>query len=217
VSDKVVVAAFKSPVEARAAVAALEDAQITADLTARDHTLERLCVDAFDSGYDVIVDRAEAATAIAVLQRLWPQDALTIAPPERCPACGSTAVSRLPRIRLFLIATAILVVVGSIAGERDLFLLLIVIVGALVLLAPGRRCNACNERWRGEPDPPAAENARENPAASCPKCGSEETQTLSRRREKAITLLVNFAIPPTVFFWPFRARQRCLSCGNEWR
>ena len=115
----------------------------------RQDAIERLCPDVFDDGFDVIVDSANAADAIALLQRIWTDetaiDVQAIAP---CPACGSTDVLRIPRIRIFLIASVTLVCASLIFGQRDLFLLVIGIIAAALLVTPGRRCRRCGEVWR---------------------------------------------------------------------
>ena len=143
----VVVAAFRLSDEAEAAQSALRQEGIASEAGPRTAGIERMCADAFDSGFDVVVDEAEAERAIALLRRLWPDEA---EPPVevRCPACRSSDVTRLPRLRIFLLA-AMLMVAGSIVfGERDLFLLLTAIIAGLLLLTPRWRCRACGERWR---------------------------------------------------------------------
>jgi hypothetical protein len=149
VDGPVVIAAFLSQDEAIAAQRVLQDEGIAADAEPRTDDIERMCVDAFDSGFDVIVRAGDAEPAIALLRRVWPDEAA--AEPkgeERCPACASSDVARMPRLRIFLIV-ALLMVVGSIIFEqRSLFLLLMAIVGGLLLLTPRQRCRACGERWR---------------------------------------------------------------------
>lgn len=149
VDRPVVIAAFLSRDEAIAARRALQDEGIAADAGPRTDGIERMCIDAFDSGFDVIVSAADAERAMALLRRVWPDEAA--AEPkgeERCPDCGSRDVARVPRLRIFLVV-ALLAVVGSITFEQhSLFLLLTAIVGGLLLLTPRRRCRACGERWR---------------------------------------------------------------------
>jgi hypothetical protein len=217
VNDPVVVAAFKVHSEAAFTCAALAREDIAAEVGERTDALPRLCVDAFDGGFDVIVESVGAQAAIGVIQHLWPEEPRALPFVERCPACDASEISRLPRLRLFVLAAALLVVIGAIVGERDLFLLVIGIVAVLLLIAPGRLCRACGERWRGGGGPPAAEGAVETPEAPCPRCGSEESETIPRRREKALTLLVAYALPPTVLVWPWLPRRRCTACQHEWR
>lgn len=95
----------------------------------------------------MIVSAADGDRAIALLQRMWPETAIDVQVLEQCPACGSTAVARLLRLRLFLIAAAVLVAASFVFGQRDLFLLLVAIIGGVLILAPNRRCRECGERW----------------------------------------------------------------------
>jgi hypothetical protein len=144
-----VVAAFRSLDEAVAARDALQQEGIAAVAGPRNDGIERMCADAFDSGFDVIVSAADAEPAIALLRRIWPDEpAAEARAEERCPACGSGEVARVPRLRIF-IAVALVMIAGSILfGQRELFLLVIAIVGGLLLLTPRRRCRVCGERWR---------------------------------------------------------------------
>jgi hypothetical protein len=147
VHNPVVIAAFRSSDEAARACAVLEEKGIAAEAGGRRDDLERLCADAFDDGFDVIVSAAEGDRAIALLQRMWPETAIDVQVLEQCPACGSTTVAHLPHLRPFLIAAAVLVAASFVFGQRDLFLLLVAIIGAVLILAPNRRCRECGERW----------------------------------------------------------------------
>jgi DNA-directed RNA polymerase subunit RPC12/RpoP len=217
-NDPVVIAAFRQEIEAGAAQDALEREGIVSEAGPRDDELDRLCADVFNAGFDVVVDRDEAEDAIAVLRRHWPDviDVTPIEPPVVCPACSSPAVARLPRVRLFFLAAIVLLIAGVITGQRELFLLLIGIIGGLLAITPPLVCDACGERWRGR-HRVLPENAIETTSIPCPRCGSLETETIDRRRNRALTLLVNWIIPPTLLVWPFLARRRCIDCGNEWR
>lgn len=127
----------------------LEREGIEAAVIPRQDALERLCDDVFDGGFDVIVESDDAAAAIAFIQRHWPDETpIDVEVLDRCPACGSTDVARLHRVRLFLIAAAILLAGNLIFGQRDLFLLVTAIVGAALVLTPAKRCRACGERWK---------------------------------------------------------------------
>ena len=147
VNEPVVVAAFRSWDEAVAAQRALQGEGIAGEVGPRVDGIERMCADAFDEGIDVVVSGADAERAIAVLRKLWPDEAEPDLE-ERCPACRSNDIARLPRLRIFVII-ALLLVVGSIFfGQRNLFLLLAAIVGGLLLLTPHRSCRRCGEKWR---------------------------------------------------------------------
>jgi RNA polymerase subunit RPABC4/transcription elongation factor Spt4 len=217
VNRPVVIAAFRSHAEALAARGALETEGISAAITTPDPAIPRLCAGAFRGGYDILVSDSDAADGVAVVQRLFPDEREAPLPIEQCPACGSTEITTLPRLLIFLITAPLLVIAGAFTGERDLFLLVIGIFGALLLFAPGRRCRVCGERWYAPWPRRAPENAIEPEAAICPHCGSEETERIGRRREKAITLLVNMIIPPTIVVWPMLKKWRCARCGKEWR
>lgn len=212
----VVIAAFRAASEAVAARGVLVREGFDAEVIRRSDDLPRRCDDVFDGGFDLIVEDRDTGGAIDVLQRLWPELATTGRVVEQCPVCGSAEVSTLPRLLIFVSSAVLLLAGGLLTGQRDLFFLLIAVMGALLLLTPGRRCRQCGERWRRWPEA-APESDVEPPEILCPRCGSGETAAISRRREKAITLLVNLAIPPTIVVWPFLKRWRCSACGNEWR
>ena len=218
-TDRVVIAAFRERQEAEAARGALNEEGIGAEVTATAPAARRLCDDLFGDGFDVVVDAGDAASAIAILHRLWPDAPPPPAMlPERCPACGSPDVAALRRVRFFVVAAAVLVAGGLLTGQRELFFLLIGIIGVLLVFAPARRCRMCGERWTPpERNTPPEAAAAESVAAICPRCGSGETERIPRRREKAWTLLVNLAIPPALLVWPLLPRQRCGACGHEWR
>jgi hypothetical protein len=142
----VVVAAFLSRDEALLSSATLDGEQIASEVFPRREDLPRLCVDVFDAGFDLVVAEADADAALAALRRLWPDD-VTLEP-ERCPVCGSMNIRHLPRIRLFAAATFVLLIGGLATGERDLFLLVIGIVGVLLVMTPTNHCRACRHQWR---------------------------------------------------------------------
>ena len=50
-------------------------------------------------------------------------------------------------MRLFIIAAVILLAGNFVFGQRELFLLVIAIIGGALLLTPAKRCRACGERW----------------------------------------------------------------------
>ena len=148
VDHPVVIAAFRSADEAAHARALLERQAIAAAAIDRQDSIERLCADVFEGGSDLVVESEDAEKAIAVLQRAWPEEKLVDAHViDRCPACGSMDVARLARMRMF-IGAALLLIAGSLVfGQRDLFLLVIAIIGGVLVLTPARHCRACGERW----------------------------------------------------------------------
>jgi predicted RNA-binding Zn-ribbon protein involved in translation (DUF1610 family) len=214
VDTPVVIAAFRSHAEAVRARDALEDEGIGARTSVRTDGIERRCAEAFEGGFDVIVDDQNADRSIALLQRIWP-DETPLAAETRCPACGSGDIWYVPRVRLLLLAAAVLFVTGIVTDERDLFLLMIAIVAILLLFTPAARCRSCGEHWRGRRAPPSSEEIFVDVA--CPRCGSLATERIDRRREKATTLIVNMLVPPMWLFWPLKPRHRCGDCGHLWR
>jgi predicted RNA-binding Zn-ribbon protein involved in translation (DUF1610 family) len=218
VHDPVVIAAFRVREEASLAAALVKQAEMEVATYPYDDSMERLCEGGFASGFDLVVARADAADATALLQRMWREegDGAPVAF-ARCPACGSLEVTRLRRMLLFAVAALMLLIGGAVTGERDLFALMITIVGGVLLFARPNRCRACGERWRGGDAPIADEAAKEVADVPCPRCGSAETARIPRRREKATTLLVNMLVPPLLFVWPFLPRRKCAACGHEWR
>lgn len=207
----VVVASFRSPAEEALARRALRDEGIE-HVTGDDPML--------GEGWRCLsVPAGESERALGVLRALWPPppgDAEMIAA-ERCPGCGTPEVKRFPRLRIFVLAALLLVPAGAVTNQQALFGLTLAIVGALLLAVPNRRCPACGERWQAARTFVQEERAVETPEVSCPRCGSAETESIDRRRLKAITLLVNFALPPLVVLWPFLPRRRCSDCSFEWR
>lgn len=141
------VAAFRSWDEAAEAQRVLRANDIEAEARPRDDSIDRLCADVPECGFDVIVDAADAENAIALLRRRWPEEAETT-PGVRCPACGSSDLFRLPRLRIFLAVAVVMTVAGFAFDQRDLFLLVVAIIGGVLLLTPRWRCRSCGERWR---------------------------------------------------------------------
>jgi DNA-directed RNA polymerase subunit RPC12/RpoP len=218
VDQPVVIAAFRSSAEAEGARAALSIEGIAADVVPRTEELERLCADAFRDGVDVVVARIDAERAIVIVQSIWrDENPGRGRPVEQCPECGSTAIRHLPRLRILLIGVPLLLAAGALTGQRDLFLLMTAIVCVFVLLTPSTRCAACGHRWQRERLPAEETIEQEAPDVACPRCGSTDTERIDRRRERALTLIVNLTIPPWFLFWPVRARRRCLACGHAWR
>lgn len=206
----VVVASFRQAQEAEMARATLA-AQGIAAVVGRDAA-------AGGPWIGIAVQDAHAEQALEVLEGIWGTEAAR-APEsialERCPDCGSESVARLPRLRLLALAALLLIGAGALTGQQTLFLLTLAIVAAVILAAPNRRCRNCGERWSAA-HAVAAENAVETPEVACPRCGSQETSRIDRRRENAITLLVNLAVPPLVVLWPFLPRRRCAACQHQW-
>jgi hypothetical protein len=216
VTPLVVIAAFRSDAEADAARRMLAEEGVAADVFPRSASFERRCDDAFDDGFDVVVEPDRADAAIAIVQSLFPEPAALAQPPEICRDCGSQNIARLHRVRWFVAAAVVLLTIGVLIQERELFTLVVAIIGGILLLSPNRRCRSCGARWTAE-HRVAPENAVAPPEVSCPKCESVETEPMTRRKEKALTLLVNLIAPPLLFVWPFLSKRRCATCGHEWR
>ncbi|HUP44043.1 MAG TPA: hypothetical protein VM779_00880 [Thermoanaerobaculia bacterium] len=216
----VVVASFRSPAEAQAARAAIEEAGIESTLV-RDQMI----------GIGVVVAAKDADRAIDLLRDLWPdpgpwrEEEPPVVEVERCPECGSPDLIRIRRLPFFIVFSTVMVAIGYAVGQRDLFGLLVVIVAALLFLGPNRRCLTCGALWRSMGLGPRAsglgvprsEVAVEPPDVPCPRCGSPETAPIDRRRQKALTLLVHFILPPLLLLWPFMPKRKCEECGHEFR
>jgi hypothetical protein len=208
-----VVASFRSPSEAHTALDALQNAGIEAALVPQP-----------GSFIGVVAAEADADRAVALLDEIWPDVPSPVERQpieiERCPECGSDDFLRIRRLPFFIIFSTATLAAGYAVGQRDLFALLVAIIGVVLLIGPNRRCLVCGERWRqwstaGPPPPPPPEV--EPPDVPCPRCGSSETGPIDRRRMKALTMLINFILPPLLFVWPFLPKRKCDSCGHEWR
>ena len=206
----VVIASFRSPAEERLARGALAEEGIEV-VAGDDATL--------GGGWRCLSTApADAERALAVLRALWPDEEARVeqALPERCLECGSPEVRHVRRVWPFLVAALLLLPAGALTGEPALFGLTLAIVGGILLVVPNRRCAACGERWQARRRFVQEERAVETPGVPCPRCGSAETVAIARRREHAITLLVNLVLPPLVVLWPFLPKRRCEECGKEW-
>ena len=140
--DPVIIAAFRVRHEAETAADALRDAGIEPEIRRYSDEVERLCLGALPNGYDVRVARADSERGIALLQALWPDPP---AAQRRCPACGSTDIRRLRRLAIFGLMLPVLLGIYLVVGQRDLVLLALAIVAALLVIAKPSRCNACGE------------------------------------------------------------------------
>lgn len=205
-----VVASFRSPGEARTALSALQNAGIEAMLVPQPGEF-----------LGVVTAEVDADRAVDLLGQLWPDapEERPLIEIERCRECRSGDILRIRRLPFFILFSTVMLAAGYAAGQIDLFSLLIVIVGGVLVIGPNRRCLTCGARWRdwssAPPSPPRPEV--EPPDVVCPRCGSAETGPIDRRRMKALTMLVNFVIPPLLFVWPFLPKRKCDSCGLEWR
>ena len=208
----IVVASFRSPAEAESALVALRSAGI-----------EATAVPQPASFIGIVAREQDADRAIALLDEMWPD----VTPPvesrtieiERCPECGSDDILRIRRLPFFIIFSTVMIAAGYVAGQTDLFALLVAIIGGVLLIGPNRRCLVCGDRWRqwSNPAPPPPPPEVELPDVPCPHCGSPDTGLIDRRRMKALTMLINFILPPLLFVWPFLPKRKCDSCGHEWR
>lgn len=142
-----VIAAFRAVAEAHQARAALESSGIGANVVARDESLERLCADVFDDGFDVVVDEDDADPAIALVQTMWHENAIDIAKSASCPECGSLSVATIPRLWIFVIGAVVLYVTGLLVDQIELFSVVIGVVALVLLITPNRRCRECGARW----------------------------------------------------------------------
>lgn len=217
--DGVVVAWFRSREEGVLALRMLLDSGFAARLTDdREHDLP--APDGLPLvGVALMVTAGEAEDARRMIAALWPvaePKLIAAAPDDRCPGCGSSESSRLPRLHLFLAALVLATIAGFISGQMRLFMLTVAVVAVALLLTPDRRCVSCGERWRSSREAPE-ENATEVPDIACPRCSSTDTHRIDNRRRNGLTLIVNLILPPLLLVWPFLPKWRCDDCENEWR
>lgn len=135
----------------------------------------------------------------------------------RCPACGAGQPVPIPRVRIFMLFSAVFMGLGVVVGEPALALTAFVGVAAAVLLLPSMRCVSCSHRWT------PAEGILEAPLPSasdiaddiCPRCGSIEVHRIDHRRLKAIPMLFSAAMLVVLPMWLLSPKRRCDACGLE--
>lgn len=138
-----------------------------------------------------------------------------------CPACGSTEISRTPRLRIFFFFAIVFAGLGVAVNRTELAAAGIAAVALATALSPSHRCNACGERFTAQagedrralyaPPPSARDTADE----LCPRCGSTEFHHIEYRRLKAIPLLFELAALPVVTIWWALPKRRCDVCGYK--
>jgi predicted RNA-binding Zn-ribbon protein involved in translation (DUF1610 family) len=139
---------------------------------------------------------------------------------QKCPGCGGTEYTRIPKLRLFLFATILLWGLGVAIDQRELAAGAIGVAALILLVTPSATCNACGERFRAaaepkpEAPPPADFDTIEQP---CPRCGSLEYYRIDYRRLKSLPMLFEFAIFVVVPIWLFLPSKRCDACGYRGR
>ncbi|HEV8658068.1 MAG TPA: hypothetical protein VGS96_05525 [Thermoanaerobaculia bacterium] len=138
-------------------------------------------------------------------------------PASECPQCGSRDFQAIPRLRIFLLLTAIFLGIGVAVDQPLLAITALVAVATGALLMPTARCVACAHRW----SPPLAArhieaplpDARDMIEERCPRCGSIDVYQIDDRRLKAIPLLFSPSILVVVPMWLMSPKRRCESCG----
>jgi hypothetical protein len=140
-----------------------------------------------------------------------------------CPECGSAAVTRIPRLRLFLFFAAVLGGAGIALHQSQLGLVAVLAVALVTAMTPSHRCTSCMERFNARPPvttagpPPDASDMLEE---HCPRCGSVEFHKPDFRLLQGITLLVGFTVNALLLpvmlvlllAWPFMPRRHCDNC-----
>jgi len=132
-----------------------------------------------------------------------------------CPSCGSTALARIPRLKIFAALALVVYGVGVAIGQTGLALTFIVVMVLILALVPSHRCTVCGERSN------AAEPLGRESGASvsdimekrCPRCGSADFYRVYHHRLKAIPLWPTFLIVVVLPIWLLLPKRRCDQCG----
>ncbi len=139
----------------------------------------------------------------------------------KCPECGSAKLRPIPRIRIFLLFSALFIGLGAVVGQPLFGLIALIGVVVGVLLMPSHRCLTCGHRWSPAPEERLIDAPLPDPADTveepCPRCGSLEVYQIDYRRLKAIPLLFNLAMFVVLPVWWLLPKRRCDSCGLELR
>jgi len=135
-----------------------------------------------------------------------------------CPACGSSEVARIPRLRLFFFFALAVCGVGFAVHQPNLAIAGVVAAALIMATAPSHRCMACGERWIESPQieripEPPPPNVSDTIERRCPRCGSPELYRIRHRRLIALSLLFSATLVvmiPTLLILP---KHACDTCG----
>jgi hypothetical protein len=228
-----IVARFTTVGEAEAARSALDAAGIPCRLGDENTIAVQWLYSNAIGGVKVVVAEGDREDVLEVLRNASEQ-----APPEAvdeleasdgeepspeqedppCPACGSMARRRIPRLRVFAALAVIAVGVGAAVEEPNLALALIVGVAVALAITPAVRCANCGQRFtqagrRVVKIPlPEAEDVVD---AHCERCGSVEVHRAIWRRFGAFSLLPFFPMFFLAPFWIVLPKWKCDQCGRR--
>jgi Zn finger protein HypA/HybF involved in hydrogenase expression len=136
---------------------------------------------------------------------------------SRCPSCGSRELTRVPRVRLFILFLFVSWVVSFAFHQHELAVAAIIAGIIIVLLAPSTRCRACGEHWSPDTDPDAIyappPDASDRIEIQCPRCGSDEFNRIDYRKLKALPLMAGAMMFLILPLWTFLPKRKCDSCG----
>jgi Zn finger protein HypA/HybF involved in hydrogenase expression len=182
-------------------------------------------------GVKVLVAESDLEGATEVLSNIAGETNVDVPPSEdpfevddvagtACPSCGSEAVQRIPRLKLFGALSIVGFGLGVAVSQPLLGMTLIAAVGLIVAATPSHRCRECAERWSAE-DAPAPYSEAPAPLPSdtvdvrCPNCGSIEFHRLMHRRLRASAMFATLAPSVIVPLWLLLPRWQCDSCGHR--
>jgi len=126
---------------------------------------------------EVMVHEEDFDRARAILLNVAPLAEQTLT----CRECGSTNLKPIPRVPALLAITAVLVLIGALAGQMPFASIAIFAAAAGVAMMPSHRCQSCH--WastpldRPIPPLPIRVDLIESP---CPRCGTINIATLMR-------------------------------------
>jgi hypothetical protein len=141
-------------------------------------------------------------------------------PPLRCPECGSQDIAPIRKFRMFALIALLFIGIGVAVGQVPLALTPIPLLALALLVAPSRRCNACEHRFTPDEDaeyveapPPDASDTAE---IICARCGSAEVHDIDYRRLKALPLLFTPAMLFVAPYWLALPKKICSNCGARY-
>lgn len=228
-----IAARFGTLGEAEAARSALEAAGIESRVSDENMiAVDWLYANAI-GGVKLLVAEEDLDEAAEVLSNIAGETNADVPPQEttfenedtratQCPSCGSDAVQRIPRLKLFVALSIVGFGLGVAVSQPVLAMSTIAASALIAAVTPSHRCRQCAERWYAsdapvrQPDPPAPLPS-DTVDAHCPKCGSVEYHRLIHRRLRASALFMTFIAPLIVLIplWLVAPKWQCDSCGHR--
>ncbi|HVS30409.1 MAG TPA: hypothetical protein VMS98_03040 [Thermoanaerobaculia bacterium] len=138
----------------------------------------------------------------------------------QCPECGSPDVAPIRRFRMFLLIALLFIGIGAAVGQTALALTPVPALGLALMVAPSRRCGACEHRWTPDDDGEEVEAPPPDPSDTaeviCTRCGSAEVYDIDYRRLKALPLLFTPAMLFVAPYWLALPKRMCSNCGQRY-